>query len=122
MLSYRYAADPKSQAWKDVADAYKPGFGMSIVDAIREARVQHGLGIRDAKDLIEAYRDKKYAFAPSNAGPGFTKGAVLAGEQISQQALAAKHDGDPVPSKMGPMGPIDDSAPIGAPYHGNWND
>jgi hypothetical protein len=59
-LSYRFYNDPKSDSWKSILDLTPNKF----IDGIKEARIQHGLDLLDARDLILSYRDKKYAFAP----------------------------------------------------------
>lgn len=56
-LSVTYCDDPAAEGWKETLRRE------NLVAAIRVARQTHGLGLREAKDLVEAYRDKKYAFA-----------------------------------------------------------
>jgi ribosomal protein L7/L12 len=56
-LTYLYGSHPNSDVWKTLAEANQP------IEAIKAARQLHGLGIRDGKDLVDAYREKKYAFA-----------------------------------------------------------
>lgn len=56
-LSFHHGAVENTKQWTALADRGK------LVDAIKGARVAHGLGIYDAKQLVTAYNQRKYAFA-----------------------------------------------------------
>lgn len=56
-LSFHHGAVENTKQWTALADQGK------LVDAIKGARVAHGLGLMDAKRLVTAYKTRKYAFA-----------------------------------------------------------
>jgi hypothetical protein len=54
--------------------------GESIVESIKEARAQYGLGLKEAKDLVEAYRDwwKKLPEEAAKGAPNPANDRVVA--------------------------------------------
>jgi hypothetical protein len=56
-LSFHHGAVENTKKWTALADQGK------LVDAVKEARIAHGLDMFDAASLVKAYRDRKYAFA-----------------------------------------------------------
>lgn len=60
-LSFHHGAVENTKQWTALMDNGK------FMDAIKTARVAHKLDVLDAKRLVTAYRDRKYAF--SNVPP-----------------------------------------------------
>lgn len=56
-LSFHHGAAENTMEWTAKMDHGK------LIEAIKIARVVHKLDILDAKRLVTAYRDRKYAFA-----------------------------------------------------------
>lgn len=70
-LTYKYGHGLSAASWKQVMDTSN-----HVVDAIKAARMAYGLGIKDARDLVIAYRDKKYAFSPRPQKYDDTQGSI----------------------------------------------
>jgi hypothetical protein len=56
-LTIKYQNDPAAMAWKETMDHG------NLDVAVRQAREIHDLRLREALDLVKAYRDKMHAFA-----------------------------------------------------------